>query len=61
VRLRRVFNRIIPISPIIDVHCLGPEEVRTILASAGADVLAQWPDDSTGPAYESFLYLARRR
>jgi len=60
-RLRRVFNRIIPISPIIDVHCLAPGEVRAILAAAGADVLAQWPDDSTGPAYESFLYLARRR
>jgi 2-polyprenyl-3-methyl-5-hydroxy-6-metoxy-1,4-benzoquinol methylase len=60
-RLRRVFNRIIPISPIIDVHCLAPESVRAALASAGAEVLAQWPDDSTGPAYESFLYLARRR
>ena len=61
VRLRRVFNRIVPISPIIDVHCLAPEEVRAILAPAGVEVLAQWPDDSTGPAYESFLYLARRR
>ena len=60
VRLRRVFNRLIPISPIIDVHCLPPEEVRAILSSAGATVLAQWPDDSTGPVYESFLYLARK-
>jgi len=60
-RLRRVFNRIIPISPIIDVHCLSPEEVGAVLASAGAELLARWPDDSTGPAYESFLYLARRR
>jgi len=60
-RLRRVFNRLIPIRPVIDVHCLTPAEVRAVLAPAGAEVLAQWADDSTGPAYESFLYLARRR
>jgi hypothetical protein len=60
-RLRRVFCRIIPIAPLIDVYCLAPEEVRAVLASAGAEVLAQWPDDSCGPSYESFLYLARKR
>lgn len=63
-RLRRVFrrgfNRLVPINPVIDVHCLDPEEVRTILVSVGARVLAQWPDDSCGPTYESFLYLARK-
>ena len=60
VRLRRTFNRLIPVNPIIDVHCLPPEEVRALLLSAGATILAQWPDDSTGPVYESFLYLARK-
>jgi len=60
-RLRRVFCRIIPIAPLIDVYCLVPEEVRAVLASAGAEVVAQWPDDSCGPSYESFLYLARKR
>jgi SAM-dependent methyltransferase len=61
VRLRRAVNRLIPMNPVIDVHCLGPDDVRAVLASAGAEVLAQWPDDSCGPAYESFLYLARKR
>jgi SAM-dependent methyltransferase len=57
----RVFNRLIPINPVIDVHCLVPEEVRAILASAGAEVLAHWSDDSCGPNYESSVYLARKR
>jgi hypothetical protein len=60
-RLSRVVNRLIPVNPVIDVHCLGPDDVRAVLASAGAEVLAQWPDDSCGPTYESFLYLARKR
>jgi hypothetical protein len=60
-RLWRVVNRLIPVNPVIDVHCLGPDDVRAVLASAGAEVLAYWPDDSCGPAYESFLYLARKR
>ncbi len=59
-RLRRVFNRVIPICPIIDVHCLMPADVEAILAGAGARVVARWPDDSTGPAYESFVYVARK-
>ena len=60
-RLRRACNRLVPLDPVIDVHCLAPETVRAVLASGGFEVLAQWPDTSTGPSYESFLYLARRR
>jgi SAM-dependent methyltransferase len=60
-RLRRAVNRLVPMNPVIDVHCLDPEQVRVVLASGGAEVLAQWSDDSCGPAYESFLYLARKR
>jgi SAM-dependent methyltransferase len=60
-RLRRVFNRLIPVDPVIDVHCLAPGRVRAILAASAVEVLAQWPDDSAGQAYESFLYLGRKR
>jgi SAM-dependent methyltransferase len=60
-RLWRVFNRLVPLNPIIDVHCLDPEEARAVLGRAGAEVMAQWPDDSCGTDYESFLYLARKR
>ena len=60
-RLRRVFNRLIPINPVIDVHCLGPDRVRAILAVSDVEVLAQWPEDSAGQAYESFLYLGRKQ
>lgn len=60
-RLRRVFKRVVPISPLIDIHCLPPGEVEAILTRSGADVLARWPDDSTGPMYESLVYLARKR
>jgi SAM-dependent methyltransferase len=45
-------------SAIIEMHSLPQEDVRRCLATAGTQVREVIPDQSAGPAWESFRYLA---
>jgi SAM-dependent methyltransferase len=49
-----------PGSAVIEMHSLRQEEVRRLLIAAGTRVLEVIPDQSAGPAWESFRYLATK-
>jgi ubiquinone/menaquinone biosynthesis C-methylase UbiE len=57
---RRGWDRYFPSNPIMEVHAIPQEEVRQILESAGATVVAVEPNAAAGPAIESYRYLATK-
>jgi SAM-dependent methyltransferase len=46
--------------PRMEMYCVPPADVRSVLESEGAQVLDVLPDASAGPDYEGFRYCARR-
>lgn len=68
-RLRQLFYNVYcglfmplfrPGSPVIEMHAIDPAEVRRCLAVSGARVVEVVPDQSAGPAWESFRYLVTK-
>jgi ubiquinone/menaquinone biosynthesis C-methylase UbiE len=50
-----------PRGPVMEMHALPREEVLALLREAGADFIAEWPDEATDARIESYSYLARKR
>lgn len=49
-----------PRGPVMEMHALPREDVLALLREAGADFVAEWPDEATDARIESYSYLARK-
>ncbi|HWA10207.1 MAG TPA: class I SAM-dependent methyltransferase [Opitutaceae bacterium] len=58
--VRYHFRLRFPGGPVMEMHAMAREEVLALLAAAGGELVAEWPDEATDPAIASYSYLVRK-